>query len=960
MANDIDKTSPHYKGEFGSIYEVNQKFPSGGVEGDYVAIDGWAHYWNADRETWCVNAQRDSYWDELITGIIEKFKLFKGATYMGVAGLDTVPAKAIGAKMYYFATVAGTYKNFGGLVVPQGINVLYSENGNSWVCSTLLEVAQELGLSTRNVVSQKVVKDALDLKANQSSVNEALEKKADKETVDTALGKKADKETVDVELGKKFDKESIAQEPGEAEDKVMSQKIVSAKLSDLQVKTHYINGLDCAKELYIFNNEVGIKDLHLAYRNHKNTWYLVFFNDSKSVAQTDVYKEEIGGIIPIYKLENRSLAEVIGYIDVDWSALKEGATAIVKELLPPAFDMYSNPNISNLIQDYDSSYVAKNLLAPDSFSQVTQFATWNLDADIWKLVSYKAPGNALYKSFERDTPLLKSGHIFYFCENMKSNAECMFIAQIDSTNNSVCIHSGSGEYEFMSNVLKINFSGGGNNLLVVAARLMESASVEVKDFIMIDLTDIFGKDNEPSREYMDFLFKRRMSVFYGEKKLFTSENFAIKELCDKVNDLTVSGNNMAQGRITGDMFKKENKNILINALNESIGDFVKINKTNDVCVRYVKLDDDTHEIYSKINYSLRKKILFDGLSDDAKANAINARSIERIYRFADAKCLSDLDRDFSVKSNIDGGEPSAIVSKDGSTLYLYSYLKRYSSYDGFVWSEPEYLKCGGVKMADRGNEHYMMHCNVNLIDGVYYLTGCRQNLGGELLLYTSKDGINFEYVGIALEANHKVGDYSAKNWGNTYMIKDYGTGYYYLYFEFEDDNIHWNTAVVRSLNPLDGSWKNCKEDVIIKPAYQSSHANSSMFGCGNVDFVKGMDNQPIKFNGRFYMYYHGTCYERNKHFNQSNIMRAYSYNLIDWFDEGVILDVRKKPSDIISSDGEKTDGDNTSGNADHCVIEFKGKSYMFYTYDINHAEGMERIYTVIDSRRFIELLKFFP
>lgn len=101
MANDIDKTSPHYKGEFGSIYEVNQKFPSGGVEGDYVAIDGWAHYWNADRGTWCVNAQRDSYWDELITGIIEKFKLIKGATYMGVAGLDTVPAKVIGAKMYY-------------------------------------------------------------------------------------------------------------------------------------------------------------------------------------------------------------------------------------------------------------------------------------------------------------------------------------------------------------------------------------------------------------------------------------------------------------------------------------------------------------------------------------------------------------------------------------------------------------------------------------------------------------------------------------------------------------------------------------------------------------------------------------------------------------------------------------------------------------------------------------------
>lgn len=210
MANDINKEDPHYKGEYGSIYEVNRKFPTGGVAGDFVVIEGWAHYWNADRGTWCVNAERDSYWDELITNIIEKFKLVRGATYMGVASLDTVPAKAIGAKMYYFATVAGTYKNFDNLVVPQGINVLYSENGSSWVNTTLLEVAQELGVSTNKVVSQKALNDALNLKANQSYVNEALAKKADNKRVDD-------------ELAKKFDKASVVQEFGDSEDKVVSQ-----------------------------------------------------------------------------------------------------------------------------------------------------------------------------------------------------------------------------------------------------------------------------------------------------------------------------------------------------------------------------------------------------------------------------------------------------------------------------------------------------------------------------------------------------------------------------------------------------------------------------------------------------------------------------------------------------------------------------------------------------------------
>lgn len=220
MANDIDKTSPHYKGEFGSIYEVNQKFPSGGVEGDYVAIDGWAHYWNADRGTWCVNAQRDSYWDELITNIIEHFKTIKGATYMGVATTGTVP-DTTAAKMFYFALQGGRYTNFGNQDVAQGINVLLTMDGKSWTVQSLISVAQELGASTTMLMSQKAITDAINRKANTTDVDEALAKKADKETMNT-------------ELAKKFDKVSVVQETGTATDKVMSQKVVTDNLTELQ------------------------------------------------------------------------------------------------------------------------------------------------------------------------------------------------------------------------------------------------------------------------------------------------------------------------------------------------------------------------------------------------------------------------------------------------------------------------------------------------------------------------------------------------------------------------------------------------------------------------------------------------------------------------------------------------------------------------------------------------------
>lgn len=250
MANDIDKTSSHYKGEFGSIYEVNQKFPSGGVEGDYVAIDGWAHYWNADRGTWCVNAQRDSYWDELITNIIEHFKTIKGATYMGVATIDTVPDSSV-AKMFYFALQGGKYANFGNQDVAQGINVLLTEDGKSWTVQNLISVAQELGDSTTMMVSQKAITDAINRKANTTDVDEALAKKADKETMNTELAKKFDKVSVVPETGsatdkvmsqkgvtdelaKKFDSSKVSQELGESTNKVPSQKVVTDNLTELQ------------------------------------------------------------------------------------------------------------------------------------------------------------------------------------------------------------------------------------------------------------------------------------------------------------------------------------------------------------------------------------------------------------------------------------------------------------------------------------------------------------------------------------------------------------------------------------------------------------------------------------------------------------------------------------------------------------------------------------------------------
>lgn len=55
-----------------------------------------------------------------------------------------------------------------------------------------------------------------------------------KAAIDELANKKADKAAVDAELAKKFDKVSVVQETGTATDKVMSQKVVTDNLIELQ------------------------------------------------------------------------------------------------------------------------------------------------------------------------------------------------------------------------------------------------------------------------------------------------------------------------------------------------------------------------------------------------------------------------------------------------------------------------------------------------------------------------------------------------------------------------------------------------------------------------------------------------------------------------------------------------------------------------------------------------------
>ena len=383
------------------------------------------------------------------------------------------------------------------------------------------------------------------------------------------------------------------------------------------------------------------------------------------------------------------------------------------------------------------------------------------------------------------------------------------------------------------------------------------------------------------------------------------------------------------------------------ACNNAISAFSALNKVHTRSFYYFPdyQSDSAVEwnfIYKTLNHNFRTHVADGTMSLEKICDNVNKAFSSRIYRFCDAKPYTGNSRDYSLTTNLQADEPSAIISDDGSIMYIYAHLKRIETTDGVNWSVPS-----NVILSDNV---YALHIGINKISGVYYLIGCRSNHGGNLVLYTSTDGLNFSYQGILFKESHYFSEnYAVANWGNPYLIKNPSDGKFYLFIETQSDNTSWmiNLAMCSDILHANedgtiGDWENAETNPIIISPFNGYTNNTN--SAGNPDFFKGADGQPIRYEGKYYMYFHSTL------FNYSNILRAYSEDLIHWTVEGPIIDNRDAPSA----------GDNHSGNADHCLAYFKDKSYLFYTWDINDPQRQPYIKYTIDDRSASEMLSLVP
>lgn len=123
--------------------------------------------------------------------------------------------------------------------------------------NTVKDITATGGASTANAVSYNNEASGMTAVTAQGAIDELVSKN---KSQDTEISKKANSEDVtsqmqteqsriNAELAKKFNSENITQESGDAEDKVMSQKAVSTKLSDLSNSTKNIDTYISAKTI---------------------------------------------------------------------------------------------------------------------------------------------------------------------------------------------------------------------------------------------------------------------------------------------------------------------------------------------------------------------------------------------------------------------------------------------------------------------------------------------------------------------------------------------------------------------------------------------------------------------------------------------------------------------------------------------------------------------------------------
>lgn len=885
--------------------------------------------------------------------------LGNGYQFMGVATPSTNPGTP-DQKVFYIASEAGTYANFGSIVLASGEIVAITYNGN-WVKNVVCTI---------NDVSAKVSSMDGDMFCeNIFSIANSSRSKTTGEIETYAYGRTT--ELIDVD------------------------DIIGARTNGIKIKSGTFRGSSLGVAFFYDANKAFLSydDSTITYSPvtpypaasiPSNAKYIAFFQyddtesvilDGKTLSQ---YKEQVDsnttniasldsrtanldkydGVIPLGVLLNQpkdGIFTISGYYYDTSGAKTAFANACTTELLlidaiegartngialkSGRFRMYASSAYAVAVfYDKDMAFLSA-VQASAVYSRYTPFPASLIPSDA-EYMRFSCLGGD-----EGVFPVILQGYdcvsiLKRIAENEASAAtnasglsslnDKLFGVVASQTKtfpisgytNYVFENVKAGEYLIVPSVDK--------NILCIIRTNIDGTVTDILTNVYIGKPLYIKLDSDVLYLY---IYVGGASAYSGDVTMTLYKNAIISPIQEEESTVTEIVNYMMS------------KTDFITALNSAMATYSANSLYGDESYAFFSQYASFEQIYAGINKSFRYKVI-DGTEVTFKdvCSKINVAFTTSFLRFEDAKCVNTR-RNASINTGFQADEPSAVISENGSTLHIYAHLKRISTTDGVHWTAP-------IDTPLSGEVTYLMHNNVCVIDGVYYLIGTNINTGGSLYMFTSTDGINFMQKGklfdsgVELQSGHPVA-----SWGNVAMIKDNGT--FYLYIESQSSGQSWvihlvtytNFDTVNSDGTIGDATIYSANPILIRPYESTGYVEgTAASSAGNPDFAKLMDNRPIKTNGKYYMYFHSTWKAI------AHILRASSSDLKTWSVDGTLADNRDVP----------TGGDKTSGNADHCIIEFKGRTYLFYSWDINNPDAVPYIKYTIDDRPMREVCKMMP
>jgi len=240
------------------------------------------------------------------------------------------------------------------------------------------------------------------------------------------------------------------------------------------------------------------------------------------------------------------------------------------------------------------------------------------------------------------------------------------------------------------------------------------------------------------------------------------------------------------------------------------------------------------------------------------------------------------------------GEPSTLVSDDENQIDMWCFVTDHIHYsysaDGMTYATPT--------PTNIPNGYQRVHALK--YQGMYYLYAAYKDT--TVHCFTSTDKINF------IDHGRMIWKTGTGSVSNTFVWQENGQ-WKMLYDGRINDTGALYTIGLATSNSALGPWEKYNGNPVITAPLTAD-------GCGNPEIIQ-INNEIYKKDGKYFLYYmNGNI--KNDLYEESNIHRAYSYDLTNWINEGPLKDNRK------INNKRWTYGD-------QCNYQFKGQSYMLYS-----------------------------